>query len=120
MEVVKFVSNFCNASTVILALLVIAILKYLHSIRRPSLYPPGPMGLPLLGYIPFLGSNMAETFRKLKKKYGTVISVNMGGEDFVVLNDYDTIHEVFFIYPPTRRIPNFPNLFPTSLTFAEL
>ncbi|XP_039258473.2 cytochrome P450 2U1-like [Styela clava] len=63
--------------------------------RKPQNFPPGPRGLPFVGYIPFMEKNPAETFMKLKEKYGSVVSVQFGQEDWVILNDYDTISEAF-------------------------
>ncbi|XP_039258553.2 cytochrome P450 2B19-like [Styela clava] len=63
--------------------------------RKPKSFPPGPRGLPLVGYIPFMANNPAKTFMKLKEKYGSVVSVQFGQEDWVILNDYDTINEAF-------------------------
>ncbi|XP_039258455.2 cytochrome P450 2B2-like [Styela clava] len=63
--------------------------------RKPKSFPPGPRGLPLVGYIPFISRNPAETFMKLKEKYGSVVSVQFGQQDWVILNDYDTINEAF-------------------------
>ena len=63
--------------------------------RKKNLLPPGPSGLPIVGYVPFFGSNAAEDLRKMKSKYGAVMSIQMGIEHSVVLNDFRAIHEVF-------------------------
>nr|XP_039248643.1 cytochrome P450 2U1-like [Styela clava] len=61
--------------------------------KRPKNFPPGPRGLPLLGYVPFLGSNTAESLRQLKEKYGSVMSIQFGREYWVILNDFNAINE---------------------------
>jgi cytochrome P450 family 2 subfamily J len=74
---------------------VLAVLLYWYSTRRPAGIPPGPTGVPLLGYLPFLGSNIHRTFNKLGKKYGPVFGVYMGDKLTVVLDDYDSIRKAF-------------------------
>jgi len=59
--------------------------------KRPSGAPPGPRGVPFLGYVPFLGNEIHETYVKLSKKYGPVFSVYLGVNHVVVLNDFKTI-----------------------------
>lgn len=56
--------------------------------------PPAPIGIPILGYLPFIGGHPAKKYYELSKKYGPVISVKLGPETFTVLNDYATIQEV--------------------------
>ncbi|CAN8016680.1 unnamed protein product, partial [Ixodes persulcatus] len=57
------------------------------------LLPPGPSGIPVLGYLPFLGSSPQATFERLAEKYGPIVRVKLGSEDVVVLNDLDSIKE---------------------------
>ncbi|GFT30578.1 cytochrome P450 18a1 [Nephila pilipes] len=56
--------------------------------------PPGPIGLPLVGYLPFLGDEPYKTFWKMRKKYGDIISVYLGPKYTVVLNEYTVAKEV--------------------------
>jgi len=56
---------------------------------------PGPWGLPILGYIPFLSSKPYLTFTELAKRYGNVYSVRLGSRNVVVLNDYQSTKEAF-------------------------
>uniref|UniRef100_H2ZIS7 Cytochrome P450 2U1 n=1 Tax=Ciona savignyi TaxID=51511 RepID=H2ZIS7_CIOSA len=80
-----------NVSISFTFLIVFLALYYWY--RRPNNFPPGPRGLPLLGVIPFLGNHPERRMRKWSKKYGPVMSVRMGRQDWVVLGDYDTIHQ---------------------------
>ncbi|QQP31419.1 Cytochrome P450 CYP3029A1 [Caligus rogercresseyi] len=58
--------------------------------------PPGPTGLPLIGYLPFLNPfSLGESFKRLANKYGSVFSLSVGTEHAVVLNDYESIKSVF-------------------------
>ncbi|KAG8183295.1 hypothetical protein JTE90_025995 [Oedothorax gibbosus] len=54
--------------------------------RRNRNLPPGPWGLPFVGYYPFLTSQPNMDFAKLSKKYGQVFSFRSGGALFVILN----------------------------------
>ena len=56
--------------------------------------PPGPLGLPVLGVLPFLGAHPERVFAKWAKKYGPIISVRIGLNQMVVFNDYDSIFQV--------------------------
>uniref|UniRef100_A0A914XIP6 unspecific monooxygenase n=1 Tax=Plectus sambesii TaxID=2011161 RepID=A0A914XIP6_9BILA len=55
--------------------------------------PPGPYGLPVVGYIPFIGSKAHLTFVKLAQKYGDIFQVQLGSQKVVVLNSLDVIKE---------------------------
>ncbi|KAL1433108.1 hypothetical protein MTO96_002073 [Rhipicephalus appendiculatus] len=55
--------------------------------------PPGPKGLPLLGYLPFIWKPYHAAFREISEKYGPIIRLQLGIKDVVVLNDVATIRE---------------------------
>jgi cytochrome P450 family 2 subfamily U polypeptide 1 len=57
--------------------------------------PPGPIGLPFVGYWPFITSDPHEKFGELTKKYGPVFGVNILGKYYLVLNEFDAIKEAF-------------------------
>ncbi|GBN45303.1 hypothetical protein AVEN_176454-1 [Araneus ventricosus] len=62
--------------------------------RKNSNLPPGPWGLPILVYYPFLTATHLD-FTRLSKKYGKVFSFRtVGGRLIVVLNGHKTIKEV--------------------------
>ena len=81
--------------------MVLVVLYFIKS-RRPKNFPPGPLSLPIVGYAPFLGDNVADKLMKMKSKFGPVMSIQMGTEDWVVLNGFDMMNEVIicrsFIY----------------------
>jgi hypothetical protein len=68
-------------------------------------YPPGPMGLPLLGYLPIITEdNLLAGLDKAHDQYGEVISVNLGpGPRAVVIGDYDMLKEAFKDDKPAAR-----------------
>uniref|UniRef100_H2YMP1 Cytochrome P450 2U1 n=1 Tax=Ciona savignyi TaxID=51511 RepID=H2YMP1_CIOSA len=83
--------NEINVSTAFVFLSVFLALYYWY--RRPKNYPPGPRGIPLLGFLPFLGNYPERTMYKWSKKYGPVMSVRMGRQDWVILGDHETIRQ---------------------------
>ncbi|XP_050408735.1 cytochrome P450 1A1 [Patella vulgata] len=67
-----------------------AILNMLWKDNRP----PGPRGVPLLGYLPYFGTHPHLTFFKLREKYGDVFSIQMGSFPAVVISGKELIKEV--------------------------
>ncbi|KAA0043053.1 flavonoid 3'-monooxygenase-like [Cucumis melo var. makuwa] len=60
---------------------------------RPSL-PPGPRGLPLVGYLPFLSPNLHHTFADLAKIYGPIFKLRLGTKLCFVLTSSFSVNEV--------------------------
>lgn len=57
--------------------------------------PPGPIGLPFVGYIPFLTSQPYIALQKLAKKYGPVFSIKLGSRNVIVLSDFQSTKDAF-------------------------
>ena len=58
--------------------------------------PPGPWGLPILGFLPFINPTKPhQTISNLVKKYGKVISMQMGNIPCVILADAEIIRYAF-------------------------
>ncbi|KAJ0802842.1 putative cytochrome P450 [Helianthus annuus] len=56
--------------------------------------PPGPYGLPVVGYLPFLGSNLHKRFTEMAHKYGPIFSLQLGSKLHVVVNSTDLVKAV--------------------------
>lgn len=56
--------------------------------------PPGPIGFPFLGCIPYLDKTPERIFYKWSQKYGPVFQLTIGTDKTVVLNSYEAIEEV--------------------------
>jgi len=61
---------------------------------RPHNEPPGPRGFPILGIMPYLNKHPERLFAKWSEHYGPVMTVPMGPQKWVILNDYTSIYEV--------------------------
>ncbi|KAK9276596.1 hypothetical protein L1049_006131 [Liquidambar formosana] len=53
-----------------------------------------PRGLPLIGYLPFIGADLHISFTKLAKVYGPIYKLRLGTKLCVVLSSPDLIKEV--------------------------
>ena len=74
-------------------LFLFLIYKYSRKALNSNL-PPGPWGLPFIGVLPYLGNHPERVFSKWSKTYGPIFSAKIGTNFFVVLNDFDSIHQV--------------------------
>lgn len=58
--------------------------------------PPGPWGLPIVGYLPFLNRRQPHlSLTALTKQYGPIYGISMGSVYAVVLSDHKLIREAF-------------------------
>ncbi|GAB6027681.1 Cytochrome P450 2 sub R member 1 [Chamberlinius hualienensis] len=81
-------------------------------------FPPGPWGLPLIGYAPWIGRHPSKTFAKLTKRYGGIFSVNLVGQTVVVLNDWPSIKATLVDQP--KHLSGRPPMFISDyITFRK-
>lgn len=81
-----------TTALVFMATLVVVKLATMVNRKRYKL-PPGPRGLPLVGYLPFFGKEPPVTFSEMRKTYGDVICISMGSWLAVIVNGRDAIKE---------------------------
>ncbi|XP_055909303.1 cytochrome P450 18a1 [Eupeodes corollae] len=75
---------------------VIKIIQWLMNLYKElKSLPPGPWGLPVIGYLAFMGNEKHTRFMELAKRYGTLFSTRLGSQLTVVMSDYKLIRECF-------------------------
>ena len=96
---------------------VLAFFVYINRVTlRDRKLPPGPVGLPVLGYLPFLDVfHLGASFKKVGEKFGDVFSLKVGTELAVVLNSYEAIKKAFASDDLTAR----PNTFMFRYVFTS-
>ncbi|GMP95939.1 hypothetical protein CsSME_00044797 [Camellia sinensis var. sinensis] len=74
------------------SILILAIFWYLWTFTNPkkgttmvAALPPGPRGVPILGSIPFLGTNLHKSFSELAHRYGPIYKLWLGEKLCVVI-----------------------------------
>ncbi|XP_076914867.1 cytochrome P450 76C1-like [Bidens hawaiensis] len=82
--------------TIVVPALVFLWYKWLlfYTTKAATSLPPGPYGLPIVGYLPFLGSNLHEIFTEMAHKYGPIFSLQLGSKLHVVVNSMDLVKVV--------------------------
>ncbi|XP_025015985.1 cytochrome P450 2J6-like [Tetranychus urticae] len=98
--------------------LIVWLIKYLFNfINRIHKLPPGPWGLPIVGYLPFIKKDAYIQMTELAKKYGPVFSFKCGQFDVVVINGTELMKEALvneqildrpkdFFTPGMTKIPS--------------
>ncbi|KAI9561435.1 phm [Daphnia sinensis] len=79
-----------------LASLLLGWLALLWLRAKQQQLPPGPVGLPLLGYLPWIDSRAPyETFARLSRRYGRIYSLKLGNMLAVFLTDPQLVRQAF-------------------------
>ena len=80
----------------IAVLVLLALLWSFQKRASQSSLPPGPLGVPLLGYLPWLDPVQPyKTLTQLVTSYGPVFRVRLGSVPCLVLAEISIIKEVF-------------------------
>ncbi|KAH7864383.1 hypothetical protein Vadar_028987 [Vaccinium darrowii] len=74
-----------------ISILLLSIFYYVWTFLKPrnqisAPLPPGPRGLPIVGYLPFLSTNLHQQFVELAHQYGPIYKLWLGKKLCVVLN----------------------------------
>ncbi|KFM67323.1 Cytochrome P450 2J2, partial [Stegodyphus mimosarum] len=93
-------------SVIIYILFPLILYRIITYIIKRRNFPPGPIGLPVVGYLPFLTKNAHLKLTDLGKKYGEVFSLQLGSKPVVVLNSANVIREAFSKSEFLGRPPN--------------
>ncbi|KFM82375.1 Cytochrome P450 2C37, partial [Stegodyphus mimosarum] len=81
--------------------------------------PPGPVGLPIFGYLPFLGKEAYRTLHDLTFTYGPIFSLYLGRRLVVVLGNFEVVKEALSNNDILDRPKNPPNhLLPDSTSLS--
>ncbi|KAG8175380.1 hypothetical protein JTE90_007391 [Oedothorax gibbosus] len=72
------------------------------------------MGLPILGYLPFMTQKPYVKLTELSRKYGPIYRVQLGSREVVVLCDFNTIKDAFVRDDFVGRPPELPPFSPTE------
>ena len=72
-QLVSYVIN--NLGFITLLVLFVSLIQHIfQTFRQRRRLPPGPTGLPLVGYLPFLSKEPHKDIAKLSDKYGNVFT----------------------------------------------
>ncbi|KAI3727515.1 hypothetical protein L6452_16131 [Arctium lappa] len=82
-----------NKEELTLALLTLSIITVVvsrYKSRNSTVpLPPGPRGLPVVGYLPFLGLNLHHEFTKMAQHYGPIFKLKLGSKTHIVVSSSD-------------------------------
>lgn len=103
-----------------IVLLFYYVMRYLFDPKRKNL-PPGPSGIPILGYLPFMPSNNERILELLHHKHGKIFSIRLGSQDVVFVSDFEIIKKITmrtaFNCRPDYSFVSF--IMPSSLSYCE-
>lgn len=80
------------SSVLILVIILQWIMRQLNEIKQ---LPPGPWGLPILGYLTFIGNERHTQYMQMAKKYGALFSTKLGNQLTIVISDYKVLRDAF-------------------------
>ncbi|KAI3468880.1 hypothetical protein Pfo_025543 [Paulownia fortunei] len=85
-------------AVLLVSILLLSIFWYIKALlnlggKTPPL-PPGPWGFPIIGYLPFLGSNLLHQFTDLALQYGPIYKLRLGSKLSVVIGSPSLVKQV--------------------------
>lgn len=83
------------ASTVFIGLVIGLISYYLYFkfMWKSRKCIPGPLGIPVLGILPFLRKDAYRHLHEMSNKYGKIFELKVGTKTVVVISDWKSINE---------------------------
>ncbi|GFR19898.1 cytochrome P450 18a1 [Trichonephila clavata] len=93
---------------ILIALFILLVSIWLTSGKSTKKQLPGPIGLPIVGYIPFMTRKPYIKLTELSKSYGPIYKVRLGSIDITVLTDYELTKEAFSKDVFMGRPPDLP------------
>ncbi|KAK6186103.1 hypothetical protein SNE40_008204 [Patella caerulea] len=94
-EITTYITDPSYRTQISLVTFVLTLIcaKIILNLVRENNLPPGPIGVPVLGYLPFFGTHPHLTFNKLREKYGDIFSIKMGSFPAIVISGKALIKE---------------------------
>ncbi|KAI3410212.1 uncharacterized protein J3R85_018904 [Psidium guajava] len=94
----KAASDAIPRATATMLVIAIAALAFFCLLRRRKIatgpLPPGPRGVPFLGYLPFLGADLHRKFAELAETYGPIYKLWLGSKLYVVVSSPSLAKEI--------------------------
>ncbi|GIY18584.1 cytochrome P450 18a1 [Caerostris darwini] len=97
-----------EATSIIIGLLVVLVSLWLALSKGSKKQPPGPTGLPIVGYLPFMTKTPFKKLTELSETYGPVYSVRFGSMKILVITDYELMKEAYAKDAFMGRPPELP------------
>ncbi|PAA84374.1 hypothetical protein BOX15_Mlig023975g1 [Macrostomum lignano] len=91
----EFLQNQLTSRNALIGAGALAAAYTLRSLYRSSQLPPGPLGLPLLGRLPWLDTDhFNESEEAMRQKYGPIYSFRAGQRLMIVVSSYEMLKEM--------------------------
>ncbi|KAL0331404.1 UNVERIFIED_CONTAM: cytochrome [Sesamum angustifolium] len=87
-------SLFTVAAIILTFIILWSIRKLVKPSKQRPFLPPGPLGLPIVGYLPFLRKDLHHQFTELAGKYGSIYKLWIGNKLCTVISSPSLIKEV--------------------------
>lgn len=81
-----------------ISILILSLLGFMIIFKKPrkvtASLPPGPRGLPIVGFLPFLTTNLHYQFAELARQYGPIVKIQLGSRLCFVVSSPSSVKEV--------------------------
>ncbi|OWM71893.1 hypothetical protein CDL15_Pgr017776 [Punica granatum] len=90
------------------ALFALVCYSCFHYLKPQRGSPPGPLGLPFVGYLPFLDQELHTSFAHLARAYGPILKLTLGRKVWIIISSPSTAREVLKDHDLTFANRNVP------------